>query len=360
MKSINIFSVNGVNIAVFGNRAINSFKELFDVLDSSFYQEIICSNSLFYTLYQTIKQILAILKNTRGVRQIVKSVIYIYKIERYNCNIVITSLYHDFEFQILSTVQKNKRYVGINEGYGHFNNEEEIFGLKWEDFRLQEFLVHGKWQKKILDKKCKNINKITVVGGLNNALYMQKRKPIVSNKKYDICIISNYKESYNNNLSNCNFYKNLSKVCIKLNLKVCFAGRYSDQTSLKECNYITKCFGSNISYYKHNNRSTYNLCDRSVISVGDLTTSLIESFGRGNKIIACNPSNLPQLDFPINGIWTLSKYDCDSIMALLQFFFSMDNNEWAEVSSNARDSLIHNGNNILPLYSIGKILFNNK
>jgi hypothetical protein len=151
---------------------------------------------------------------------------------------------------------------------------------------------------------------------------------------------------------------------VTVGLTICVAGRYSGQDQMidseKECRYFKDNLGDSIFFFPRHGHSTYELSDRSYISIGDNTTSLIESFGRGCKIMACNPSLLPQLDFPITGVWALSEYEYDSVKRKILKILSIKKSEWLKVTCSARESLLHNGESTLPINNIENILFGNR
>jgi len=359
-----IFNINSVNVAVFGKKDIDTYRSFFKIISNNFQEGGVKKNTIFFSLFKTVKDIWVILKTVNNLKELYKMLIYSYEVERCNCSVIITSLFYSQSFHYLSIVKnKNKRFIAVSVAYGHYENEERIFGSKFESFKLQniELLLQGDWQKNFIKKKCNNTGKITVVGGLNNALYISKKYD--TEKQYDICIISNFKDSYGNSTANASFYSVLRKVCSEIGLTICVAGRCSGQNlirSEKECRYFKDNLGDSIFFLPRHEHSTYELSDRSNISIGDLTTSLIESFGRGCKIMACNPSLLPQLDFPITGVWTLSEYEYDSVKRNLLKILSIKKSEWLRVTSSARESLLHNGESALPINNIENILFGNR
>ncbi len=364
MINFYIFNINSVNVAVFGKKDIDAYRSLFRINSNNFEEGGVKKNTVFFSLMKTVKDIWVILKTVNNLKELVKILIYSYKVERCNCPVIITSLFYSQSFHYLSIVKnKNKRFIAVSVAYGHYENEERIFGRKWKNFKFQniELLLQGDWQKDFIKKKCNNTGKITVVGGLNNALYISKKHDI--EKQYDICIISNFKESYGNSLANASFYSVLRKVCSEIGFTICVAGRYSGQDlidSEEECRYFKDNLGGSIFFLPRHGHSTYELSDRSYISIGDHTTSLIESFGRGCKIMACNPSLLPQLDFPITGVWTLSEYEYDSVKRKILKILSIKKSEWLKVTCSSRENLLHNGESALPINNIGNILFGNR
>ena len=360
MLKVYDFSVDSVDVLIFGKKDIESLTALFKQQSNKFESRNVKKNSPFIAVLKSIKDAGALAKTVDNFKDFLKILIYSYKIERYSCSLIVTASFHHLEFHRLSIVKKNLRFVALTVGYGHYVNEEKIFGRKWEDFKLQglELLVQGNWQRDVINKKCGDASNITVVGGLGNALYLSKEHNI--EKRYDICIISNFKDAYGNSLANAKFYSVLHDVCLELGYTVCFAGRATSENAIAsrdERRYVESCFGDSISFFPRSGRSTYVLSDSSSVTIGDFTTALLESFGRGCKIIAANPSSLPELDFLVEGVWTLSKYDYDSVKQKLLEILSINQSDWFETTSYSRESLSHKGMTSLPLDIIGKKLF---
>jgi hypothetical protein len=359
MLKVYDFSVDSVDVLIFGKKDIESLTALFKQKSNKFEKGNVTKNSPFIAVLKSVKDAGALAKTVDNFKDFFRLLIYSYKIERYNCSLVVTAAFYSWAFHSLAIAKKNKRFLALSVGYGHFVNEEKTFGRKWEDFNLQglELLVQGNWQRDMVNKKCGNASKIKVVGGLGNALYLSEEHNI--EKKYDICIISNFKDAYGNSLANAKFYSVLHDVCLELGYTVCFAGRATSESAIgsrDERRYVERCFGNNISFFPRSGRSTYVLSDSSSVTIGDFTTALLESFGRGRKIIAANPSSLPELDFLVTGVWTLSKYDYESVKQKLLEILSINQSEWFESTSYPRESLSHNGTTSLPLDIIGKRL----
>jgi len=359
MLKVYDFSVDSVDVLIFGKKDIESLTALFKQQSNKFENGNVRKNSPFIAVLKSIKDAGALAKTVDNFKDFLSLLIYSYKIERYNCSLVVTAAFYSWAFHSLSIAKKNKKFLALSVGYGHFVNEEKVFGRKWEDFNLQglELLLQGNWQRDVVNKKCGNASKITVVGGLGNALYLSEEHNI--EKQYDICIISNFKDAYGNSLANAKFYSVLYDVCLELGYTVCFAGRFTSESvigSRDERRYVESCFGDSIAFFPRSGRSTYVLSDSSSVTIGDFTTALLESFGRGGKIIAANPSLLPELDFLVSGVWTLSKYDYESVKQKLLEILSVSQSEWLESTSYQRESLSHHGTTSLPLDIIGKKL----
>ena len=86
--------------------------------------------------------------------------------------------------------------------------------------------------------------------------------------------------------------------------------------------------------------STYFASDKSVVTIGMSSTSLWESFSRGNRILAVNLTDNPIYDFPIDGIWSMRKPTYEEFELRLNYIFQMKDSEWDSESKKFRESLI--------------------
>lgn len=86
--------------------------------------------------------------------------------------------------------------------------------------------------------------------------------------------------------------------------------------------------------------ATYFLCDRSQITLGMCSSVLWESFGRGNKILAVNPTTNSIYDFPIAGPWSMGQVTYEEFEHRLLALISMSDDEWLTISASARSELI--------------------
>ena len=269
---------------------------------------------------------------------------------------VLTTRFSNITFQKLKKIHRSY-FIGIMPGLGSAVNEEQIFGIKFKDLYLDELLVMGHFSEKLVKNQSPpNINRVKTIGSIDNSLYLLENN--ITNKEYDICIVSNLKPNYGSYKYYSSFYKELSKVCRDLQLRVCFAGRglkndkYLEKIELP----VLKSFEYDIKYYPREGYSSYKLCDSSIITIGDFTTSIYESFSRGNKLIIANPSKMPQYDSFIDGVWVLKKFNYSSIKNKIIQILDMPQNEWNNISEYARNQIILNGENLNPLNDFAKIL----
>jgi hypothetical protein len=86
--------------------------------------------------------------------------------------------------------------------------------------------------------------------------------------------------------------------------------------------------------------STYYLCDTSKVTLGMTSSVLWESFGRGNKVLAVNLTDNATFDFPIPGIWSMKQPTYNEFENRLQELLQMSDEQWEQVSREARNHLM--------------------
>lgn len=92
--------------------------------------------------------------------------------------------------------------------------------------------------------------------------------------------------------------------------------------------------------YPKERYATYFLSDCSEVTIGMSSTVLWESFSRGNKILSVNPTSNDTYNFPVDGIWSLQKPSFKEFSSRLEWILKMDDEEWDELSKQAREYLI--------------------
>lgn len=86
--------------------------------------------------------------------------------------------------------------------------------------------------------------------------------------------------------------------------------------------------------------ASYFLSDRAQLTLGMTSSVLWEAFGRGNKVLAVNPTDNPVYDFPIVGIWSMRKPTYGQFVKRIQQIMAMRQDQWLDVTRDARFDLI--------------------
>lgn len=295
----------------------NSIEVIENVLDISFnkYETPKISKTLFLTALKVIKKLPIITTVSNDNKQFFKLIIYSFVVTLIDPKKIITALFYNSDFQKLAIIFPGIEFFAVSVGYGHYELEEKIFGIKFSDFDLTNvvLLLQGKFQYDKMVSKGAKIGEYHVIGSLNNELYSKSRKII--QKKYDICFISNFKDGYGTSRVNFDVYGIFSEIFYKLGYSICVAGRYPYdrvEAMRREKQYFEQAFKFGVDYYPRNAFSTYELSDNSLYTIGDNTTSLIEAYARGCVTIGINPSARANLD-PIVCHHKLKDFDFSSV-----------------------------------------------
>jgi surface carbohydrate biosynthesis protein len=106
--------------------------------------------------------------------------------------------------------------------------------------------------------------------------------------------------------------------------------------------HLNQLFSSNPIYH-HSSSDTlasYDVMARCRVTLGVLSSLLVEAFGRGKRILALNPSGNRDLDFPIQGVWTLQDPRYEAFKERLMMIIEMSDDEWRTTAGRAPHSLI--------------------
>jgi hypothetical protein len=87
--------------------------------------------------------------------------------------------------------------------------------------------------------------------------------------------------------------------------------------------------------------SSYVLSDACELTIGATGSTLWESFGRGNRLLAVNLTDDPAFDFPIPGPWAMRQPSYESFSARCDELRNMSEEEYLRLSATARRDLIY-------------------
>ncbi len=364
------YKLNNKKILVYGSKDADRICQTLTINGARIYKENIFKIIISFpkTLIECLLLIKKINSNKENIKNFLNLSLSVFYLKLLNPDIVLSGLFLDINYNKLAKIINSTRFISIQIGSGNgkisFSNEARY--KYWLDQGISEFWLLGKFFIQYFKDEGLNSKKISVLGSLSNSLYIHKnyfKDPAYKvEKKHDLCIISNIKVGYPNYTSNQKFYQSLYKAIIKLNLKVVFAGRYSQKNDpdgyLIERNYFNTYLGEKINFIEFDEFSTYKASDESLVTLGDYTTALLESFARGNKIIVVNTSKYRELNFFIDGVWNLNEYDSQSIINKLNLILNYDEEEWANMTDKHKENFIKNPNTSESIFSIKDLLFN--
>ena len=187
-------------------------------------------------------------------------------------------------------------------------------------------------------KKC-NIGKFEIIGSLRTSLsreYIKSAKIKINPKRYDICLISEPNPILSGEYSHVkNFVEAIGKIaeythrlCKRKKLSLIFTGKRDEE--LDACfykeflqGYDFKIFHSPKSLY-----STYQNILQSKLVIGHISTALREAFCFEKKVLQCNFTEHPDVEFPANGLCVLNNVSYDLFEERVVQILSMSEKEY--------------------------------
>lgn len=233
-------------------------------------------------------------------------------------------------------------------------------------------LCWGPWTAKNFSHFGRNEARFQPVGPLIDGLYRDIR-PEVIEKTFPVCLVSTVKgkdwwgdvvgerrQGYEVLISHLARFAAAHATPIQVALTI-DRDQYGDGDADAERKWFLDRLGSDVQFtepsvisgdpnvelagrreprYVKERYATYFLCDRSHVTLGMTSSVLWESFGRGNKVLAVNPTNNSIYDFPIDGPWSMREPTYEEFEGRLLSLLSMSKSEWSALSENARVELI--------------------
>jgi len=221
---------------------------------------------------------------------------YLSNIESLSPRVVITTIFNADSFYQLSNCLKHIEFIAIQNGlktYDDFNEEK----IEMKDTKLFCF---GEAEKDMFSQHGYDTSNFFPVGSLKASYYTHKLSN-GSRIKYDICIVSGYREYDQFDDAGDIYYKKLSEFLKTSNLKrICIACKsQNNQTHDREIKYFSNYF-DNVKFIKNNLQelSTYKAMHESDITISFNSTASIEAFGWGKKILFCDWTAYKYLPLP--------------------------------------------------------------
>lgn len=214
-----------------------------------------------------------------------------------------------------------------------------------------------------------------VTGPLQDAHYREIRPRLGIRKRSGLCIVSTVKDTewwgppvtvrrrgYDALMSYVARYSSDSGLPVSVALTVDRTIQNGEDQAKLERDYFVTRFG-NECYFPDASRSfgglvtneendafaesnkmrfsSYVLSDACELTIGATGSTLWESFGRGNRVLAVNLTDDPAFDFPIAGPWAMRQPSYESFSARCDELRNMSEDEYLRLSATARRDLIH-------------------
>ena len=251
---------------------------------------------------------------------------------------VLTYIDNNPNFFKLSAYYNKARFVAVQNA----SRFEIRFEQKAHNIFLDHFFCFGQFEIDLYHSKEARVNNYYPIGSLRNHLYRTSSfRP--SRKAYDICVVCEPSPGWDD-IEGLGFEDSLgsiAKFALKYALSngktICFAGKRSPNSMerIAELNWYQKYIGDEAKNIKENIKehfSTYQLIDSSDVSIGFISTALLEGMSRGNRCLQCNYTGNVKWDFHYSGPWFTSEYTYEDFAKCVDYLFSLNDSEFNALS----------------------------
>ena len=322
-----------------------AFKDILKILPNKNYKIISTRYNKINEIYLNKKIIAKMFKNL--FRLTMKQNYLTSLIEAIMPKVVITHIPHSIDFYVVAKELKNKiKFIAIQ--HGHHDILSLPRDLQKKIF-IPELICFSKYEEKIYKKKNYKIDKFDSIGSLRASLsleYAKLQKINTDENTYDICLVSEHALDKDLFPSNGDFelIPNYSDHVGKIaefsyrlskenNLSIIFSGNTEPNTKYKdiEINFYKKFlkdYNFKIDQGYADNYPTYINLMRSKIVIGGYSTVMREALGFGKKILSCNFTGNPSINFPIKGVCLFMKDSYEDFKNTVLQIISMNNDDY--------------------------------
>ncbi len=241
------------------------------------------------------------------------------------------------------------------------------------DVRYGVLAVWGQYSADWFPRFGRDEKDYVVVGALRDSRYRAVRRHLDVPRRDAICLISNVKNDRWRGPANTSRRLGFETLVgfvarfvanERIQLAVALAGRTtSGKRQLEfETNFFVERLGTSILLPDVSKRfggllsdadevsvpgsrqdrySTYVLSDSCKLTIGLASSSLAESFGRGNRLLVVNTTSDSSLDFPIPGLWFLKEPTYEQFARRCLEILSLTDVEYDTLTASAREYLMH-------------------
>ena len=288
------------NNIIFGNDSpdiINIFKK--NNIAYKIYRED------FVTIYINVKFIFKYIMNfiklfnSSHILQLIYNNYHLTVIQSMSPKFIYTQTDNSTLIHWLSKYEKNIRFISIQNGLRTKHEFKYFKNKHLENYNHDVFFMFGDHEESMYNKMNININKPMKLGSLKLGMFLEKK--YTCNKKYNLCLVSEYMREPNKNSKHyeiekelCDyelkFHKILNQYINDTNQKILIALNRPDRD--EQVAYFYNIFGGNALFHENTNIfSSYEAVCMSELTIGFFSTLLIESLALGNKVLSVDTSN---------------------------------------------------------------------
>ena len=350
-KKVDIIILDGNHESLFKNYLIDK-KHSYSVVESK-----------IDTLYITPLMLWIVIKNILRIKNKEKRILgYLYRIyllsvlNLHNPKLILTFSDNNLLYHWLIRNDKTISYLAIQNGIRQKFEFDILKRLSSIEINHDYYFCFGDYDIDFHEKMGFSINKPFACGSLKLGISQLKLKKI--SKKYDICLLSNYKAS--SRTQNCDITKEISENNILLDKYIkeyCTKNKKSIIIALRsiekdEKDYYKSIYGDSINFTTGltESYSSYMASMESEVTVAYQTTLLLETLAIKNKVL--------HIDFTNNSIFfdydSPIKHKFSSFIEMekeLNSIYSMDINDYIE-STKSQQKYIMNYHSDNPPHEI--------
>ena len=262
--------------------------------------------------------------------------------------LVLTNVENSSDFHIAAKAFENKKIKFLAIQTSDLTGTNYLQKNKKESkiFYIPEFLCFSAYEKEIFTTSEKKIKIFNIVGSLMSSLaneFVIKNNIKIIPDKYDICLISepvvdqNLEEEFERTTD---YFKApgivaeyVHRLCSKNNFKLIFSGKkkLDDPNLEEEENYYKKYLKSyNFKIYQplKNGYGTHLNIMQSKLIIGTSSTALREAFSFKKKVLSCNITNHPGINYPSGGLSVLNSSSYNDFEERVLKILSLDTEEY--------------------------------
>jgi surface carbohydrate biosynthesis protein len=297
-------------------------------------------------------------------------------IEQINPKTVITFIDNsDLFYSVSRILHKHIFFLAIQNASRY--DILELPNSKSKKIHIPNFACFGKNEVDIYTKKNAIVENFIPLGSLRDSYYRNyiSKKKNRSSSQYDICIVAEASPGWDTKYPG---YEDATgkiaqyavKYCKERDLKIVIAGKRDldfartgrawFQTAEAEAEWYERYIGDSVKITPRVGAeyTTYDLVDRSRLSLAMVSTSLSEGASRGNRVLFCNFSKHSVFDFPVKGFMSLTDDSYELFSDKVSEILSYSDEEYNDkVSSTA--NYIMNSNNANSTYDALKKIISN-
>lgn len=269
-------------------------------------------------------------------------------LSRIRPSIVVTLIDNSLVFQRAARHYTSARFLALQNG-GRLLERDNPAGSPL--IFHSEFACLGRYEVDQYTGHGAIVERFYPVGSLKDSYYRAMCPAPPQEKRFDLCLVSQIKPQHYNAYPKTmasldSLAGHLRRFCETHGTTLCVAARRHPDRNRElfewETSWYRERLGPEATIVPNalDEYTSYRVVDASRVSLALHTTLLREGFGRGNRILSCNFTGDPILDFPVPGPWSLTNPAYDAFEAQLLQLLRMSDEEYEAVCGSLPHYLI--------------------